>query len=75
MIIGLFLALAVGIAIVYAQNTAPRINEHWEYKLLEISGMSYSTAIQRANQLGEQGWEHAEGMPGSSQQMLFKRRL
>ena len=74
-IFGMAFALLVGVAIVYAQNNAPKTIERWEYTILEISGMSFSSAIQRANQLGEQGWEHAEGIPGNSQRMLFKRRL
>ena len=74
-IFGIAFALLVGVAIVYAQNNAPRTIERWEYTILDISGMSLNSAIQKANQLGELGWEHSGDIPGNSQRMLFKRRL
>jgi len=75
MVLTVFLVLAVGIAIVYAQTNVPQTAVRWEYTLLDIRGMSDSAVIQRANELGAQGWEHAEGIPGTNNRMLFKRRL
>ena len=74
-ILTIFLLFVVGFAIVYAQTNVPRPAERWEYTLLDISGISQSSAIQRANELGAQGWEHAEGIPGTHNRILFKRRL
>jgi hypothetical protein len=74
-ILTIFLVFVAGFAIVYAQANVPRTAERWEYTLLDISGLSQSSAIQRANELGGQGWEHAEGIPGTHHRMLFKRRL
>jgi len=74
-IFGMVFVFLMGVAIVYAQNNTSRAIERWEYTVLDISGISLNSAIQKANQLGEQGWEHSDGIPGNSQRMLFKRRL
>ena len=66
----IFAVVVIGVA--FAQN-APRNVERWEYTVLRGAN-SESHFIERANELGSQGWElvSATNWTGAA---TFKRRL
>jgi hypothetical protein len=72
MLVCLFVFIAV---LAFAQNS-PSVR--WEYTLFrnhDDTGYVSDATIEKANQLGTQGWELATTAGYNSIQLIFKRRL
>jgi len=67
-----FCLLAFGAVMAFSQSV-PSGNVRWEYTQLDTAG---GLSINRANQLGQEGWEIVTNYESSSSYFIvFKRRL
>ena len=74
-IIGVLVTCLLAFVAVFAFSQS-NTNVRWEYNLIMYDNNGGErTVIQRANELGKQGWELVSYTYGDYGQMFFKRRL